>query len=92
MKNLKDMLNESRGDIDKDIEKKVKELSKEYDDGETEAKYIARDVASEMTYWMKGYMIERAVEWLSLNAELYGSFNAGRLNDLVENFKKAMEK
>lgn len=35
--------------------------------------------------------IEKAVNWLSLNGELYGGFNPGKLNDLVVAFKKSME-
>lgn len=35
--------------------------------------------------------IDKAVNWLSLNAELYGGFNPGKLNDLVVAFRKAME-
>ena len=97
MKNLKDILNESRGDIDKDIEKKIKELSREYDDGESEAKYIARDVAQEMSYWMKSYMIERACEWLKENCRdySYDDYNNTayiHITDLIKEFKEEMEK
>lgn len=35
--------------------------------------------------------IDKAVNWLSLNAESYGDFNPGKLNDLVVAFRKAME-
>lgn len=36
-------------------------------------------------------MIERACEWLALNAELYGGFNHGKLEEMIKKFKKAME-
>jgi uncharacterized protein YcaQ len=35
--------------------------------------------------------IDKAVNWLSLNAESYGDFNPGKLNDLVVAFRKSME-
>ena len=35
--------------------------------------------------------VDKAVEWLSLNAELYGGFNHGKLTEMLEQFKKAME-
>lgn len=35
--------------------------------------------------------VDKAVEWLSLNAELYGGFNPGKLTEMVEKFKKSME-
>jgi len=35
--------------------------------------------------------VDKAVNWLSLNAESYGDFNPGKLNDLVVAFRKAME-
>ena len=42
---------------------------------------------NEMAEWM----IEKAVTWLALHAEMYGGFNYGKLNEMVENFKQAME-
>lgn len=41
--------------------------------------------------WKQQQMIEKAVEWVCLNAELYGGFNTMQLNIMVEQFKKAME-
>ena len=35
--------------------------------------------------------IEKAVNWLSLNAELYGGFNHGKLEEMIKKFKKEME-
>jgi len=40
---------------------------------------------------MAEWMIDKAVTWIALNAEMYGSFNYGKLNEMVENFKQAME-
>ena len=34
--------------------------------------------------------IKKVVKWLALNAELYGGFNSGRLNSMVECFKQDM--
>ena len=36
-------------------------------------------------------LVDKAVNWLSLHAEMYGSFNYGKLNEMVISFKKAME-
>lgn len=56
MKDLKDMLNESRGDIDifdKDIEKKSEEIA-DYVSGETDYKESAAyDAAIHMAYWIR---------------------------------------
>lgn len=41
--------------------------------------------------WADKTMIETAINWLALNAEMYGGFNHGKLNEMVEDFKKAME-
>lgn len=35
-------------------------------------------------------MIDKAVKWLALNAQLYGGFNPGRLEDMVTKFTQAM--
>lgn len=43
--------------------------------------------ALEMAEWM----IDKAVTWIALNAELYGSFNYGKLNEMIINFKQVME-
>lgn len=34
--------------------------------------------------------IKKVVNWLALNAELYGGFNPGQLNTMVERFKQDM--
>ena len=34
--------------------------------------------------------IEKVVNWLALHAELYGGFNPGQLNTMVERFKQDM--
>ena len=35
--------------------------------------------------------LEDVVEWLALNAELYGGFNGGKLNEMVVNLQKHFE-
>ena len=90
MKDLKDMLNESRQDIDKDIEKQLKEVSREYDDGETEAKYIARDAAEGMAYWMKGYMISVSCRWLEEALQEKFDANDSSIRKFLADFKHAM--
>lgn len=44
-----------------------------------------------MAQWKQEQMIENMVEWLSLNADLYGCFKPDKLNEMVLNCKKAME-
>lgn len=39
----------------------------------------------------KKQWIDKATNWIALNAELYGGFNHGKLNEMVEKFKKSME-
>lgn len=34
--------------------------------------------------------IKKVVNWLALNAELYGGFNPGRLDDMVNSFKQTI--
>lgn len=41
--------------------------------------------------WADKTMIETVTNWLALNAEIYGGFNHGKLNEMVENCRKAME-
>ena len=45
----------------------------------------------EMAEWKEKQMLEKAMKWMALNAEMYGGFNHGKLNEMVENFKKAMK-
>lgn len=45
----------------------------------------------EMAEWKEKQMWKKAENWLALNAELYGGFNYGKLNEMVENFRKAMK-
>lgn len=35
-------------------------------------------------------VIEKVVNWISLNAELYGGFNQGKLNEMVKNLEKEL--
>ena len=35
-------------------------------------------------------VIEKAVNWISLNAELYGGFNQGKLNEMVKHLEKEL--
>lgn len=61
----------------------------EYDDG----RYDLSDLEwafEEGAKWADSTMVEKVVEWLSLNAELYGGFNGGKLNEMVCNLKKAI--
>ena len=51
----------------------------------------AYNAAIQMAKWKKQQMIDKAIEWLSLNAELYGGFNPGKLVEMVEKFRNAME-
>ena len=45
------------------------------------------NVALEMAEWKQ----QQVIEWLSLHAEMYGAFNHGKLNEMVEALKKAVE-
>ena len=47
--------------------------------------------ALEMAAWKEQQMIEKMINWLALHAELYGSFNGGKLNEMAIAMKKAME-
>ena len=103
MKDLKDMLNESRGDIDKDIKKKAKEIA---DNNEFPALYSKlyayecvrerESAALEMADWMKSYMIEKACKWLRANVDNYARYNVKTdecfVDDFEDDFVKAMEK
>ena len=101
MKNLKDMLNESRGD-DKVIEKKAEELLycvlKEHN---WDVRKQITECAMLMAEWMKSYMAEKAVKWLNEvvedNQSKYVWYDAeegyaGIEEELIDDFKKAMEK
>lgn len=97
MKNLKDMLNESRGD-DKDIEKKAEELMycvlKEHN---WDVRKQITECAMLMAEWMKNYMIEKAAKWLDDNQQVYREYDESGFyheesQHLIKDFKKAMEK
>lgn len=90
MKNLKDMLNESRGDIDKDIKKKAKEIAEDnhISTGES-CEEECYDCAMLMAEWMKSYMIEKAIDKLDYVFDLYEEIKDW---DVREDFRKAMEK
>lgn len=47
--------------------------------------------AMKMADWKEQQMIEKMINWLALHAELYGSFNGGKLNEMAVAIKKAME-
>lgn len=49
------------------------------------------DIAVQAMQWKEQQMIDKAVEWLALNAQLYGGFNPGRLEDMVTKFTQAMK-
>lgn len=51
----------------------------------------AEMAAIDMASWKEKQMVEKTIQWLATHAELYGGFNSGRLNDMVEAFKKDME-
>ena len=58
---------------------------------------IATMAAVKMADWKdqqfqeeKKQWIEKVVEWVCLNAELYGGFNPNQLNIMVEKLKQAM--
>lgn len=98
MKNLKDMLNESRGDIDKDIEKKAKEIAEDSQISTGEScEEECYDCAMLMAEWMKSYMIEKAAKWLDDNQQVYREYDESGFyheesQHLIKDFKKAMEK
>jgi len=50
-----------------------------------------KDYLLEMAEWKEQQMIDKVVEWLALNAQLYGGFNPGRLEDMVTKFTQAMK-
>lgn len=98
MKTLKDMLNESRGDIDKVIEKKAKEIAEDSQISTGEScEEECYDCAILMAEWMKSYMIEKAAKWIEENQPVYAPFDPTgfyrkKSQYMVEDFKKAMEK
>ena len=87
MKNLKDMLNESRED-DKVIEKKAQEFAEDrgHDRQSITEAFVA---ALDMAEWMKSYMIEKAIDKLDYVFDLYEEIKDW---DVREDFRKAMEK
>jgi len=95
MKNLKDMLNESRGD-DKVIEKKAEEIAKKHMPFGGVPITECIDATLEMAEWMKSYMIEKARLWLEANAEDYAGTTVrgdGYMDDdFYKDFCEAMEK
>lgn len=52
---------------------------------------MAYNSAIEMSTWKEQQMIEKMVNWIALHAEMYGSFNGGKLNEMAMAMKKAME-
>lgn len=95
MKNLKDMLNESRRVIDKDSTKKTRELIEEIYPSTSMGDYGLKEMlVSSAMEWMKSYMIEKICEWLESNLCYYDENHRGidSGNSLIEDFKKAMEK
>ena len=49
------------------------------------------DSTLKMAAWKEQQMIEKMINWLALHAELYGSFNGRKLNEMAIAMKKAME-
>lgn len=105
MKNLKDMLNESRRGIDKDIEKKAKDIAIEIEKSSSFLSGFGKEeivieelqnAALEMAEWMKSYMIEKSRLWLEGNAEKYaGTTTSGdgyMEDDFYKDFCEAMKK
>ena len=74
-----------------EIEAKARQLARV--NGASDGSYdVCKEaIALEMAEWMKERMIDKAVEWLSLNADLYGCFKPDKLNEMILNCKKAME-
>jgi len=66
------------------------ENSKHYDPNLSKECW-AEMAAIDMAGWKRKQMVEKTIQWLATHAELYGGFNSGRLNDMVEAFKKDME-
>lgn len=95
MKNLKDMLNESRGD-DKVIEKKAEEIAKKHMPFAGVPITECIDATLEMAEWMKSYMIEKACEWLENKSKnyVYEFDMRAKIDDegLIKDFRKEMEK
>ena len=102
MKNLKDMLNESRRD-DKVIEKKAEEIANNHEKplydiyGEYDSYDACYDSAMEMAEWMKSYMIENSCLWLEENARdyTYDDYdNTAYIHkqEFIKDFKEAMLK
>lgn len=93
MKDLKDMLSESRRDTNKEIEKKAEELAKKHMPFAGVPITECIDACNEMADWMKGYMIEKAYSWMDKNIDKYfgasGTFNDVRF---FSDFKDTMEK
>ena len=90
MKDLKDKLNESRQDIDKAIEKRAKEVAH---DAAGEADYkeeAAYDAASDMAYWMQGYMISASCRWLEEALQEKFDADNSSIRMFLADFKRAM--
>ena len=81
--------------MDKIVEEKAMELAFEYAPSlEDSPRTIVIDNACmKMAEWMKQQMIEKAVKWLKENAGMYwyDDIYIDCPDELLENFKKAME-
>lgn len=74
-------------------EEKAREIASKYErwDQEDDESYGAYKGAIEMAEWKERQMIEKACSWLLLNADVFGSFNKIKLQEMVYKFGKAME-
>lgn len=75
-------------------EEKAQELGTKYQTpchGIGDCEFEARQAALEMAEWKEKQMIEKACLWLSLNAGVFGFFKKIKLQNMINEFAKAME-
>lgn len=77
------MINEEKA---REIASKYERWNQEYDES-----YGAYNGAIEMAEWKEQQMINKACSWLLLNASVFGYFKKMKLQNMVEEFAKAMK-
>ena len=75
-------------------EEKATELGKKYQTpchGIGDCEFEARQAALEMAEWKEKQLINKACCWLYLNADVFGFFKKINLQEMVNEFAKAMK-
>lgn len=67
------------------------EYTKHYDPNCCKQEWVEMGTR-EIAKWKDEQIIKKAMIWLSLNADVFGYFKKGKLEDMITNFQKAMKK